>query len=72
MRLTCLVREKLVIPGLTGNLPLVKYSLCFWEYFFYEMAIPELVGHDIVSGFAYLRFSLPYGLVTYTRAVVSV
>ena len=24
-----------------------KYSLCFREYFFYEMAIPELVGDDI-------------------------
>jgi len=27
--------KKTVIPGLTGNLPLVKYSLCFREYFFY-------------------------------------
>ena len=34
-------------PPPSGNLPLVKYSLCFREYFFYEMAIPELVGDDI-------------------------
>ena len=44
MRLTCLVREKLVIPGLTGNLPLFKYSLCFREYFFAEMAMPAFAG----------------------------
>ena len=24
-----------------------EYSLCLGEYFFYEMAIPELVGDDI-------------------------
>ena len=62
MRLTCLVREKLVIPGLTGNLPLVKYSLCFWEYFFYEMAIPELVGDDIALADLFIAFLFSVGL----------
>ena len=33
-----------------------KYSLCFREYFFYEMAIPELVGDDIALADLFIAF----------------
>ena len=63
MRLTSHSRLLTVMPASERASPsCFKYSLCFREYFFYEMAIPELVGDDIALVDLFIAFLSPIRL----------